>query len=180
MVELILEDYHRSYGMNYVALRYFNAGGAHENGRIGEMHTPETHLIPIVLQHLLGERESVSVYGTDYPTRDGTCIRDYVHVTDLAHAHLASLEALLGGTVAAQVFNVGNGAGFSVGEVIEVCEAITGRKADVKFEERRQGDPAYLVASNEKIKERLGWQPTYKLPDMIRTAWKWHTSLADE
>ncbi|MFS0576492.1 UDP-glucose 4-epimerase GalE [Sporosarcina sp. 179-K 3D1 HS] len=180
VIEWILEDYHRSYGLNYIVLRYFNASGAHENGRIGEMHEPETHLIPIILQHLLGRMGSISVFGDDYPTRDGTCIRDYVHVTDLAKAHLASLEALLSGDVEKQIFNVGSGAGFSVREVIEICEWVAGRQAKVMMEEKRQGDPAYLVASNEKIKEWLGWSPTYKLPDIVRTAWKWHSRLADE
>lgn len=180
MIEWILEDYHKSYGLNYVALRYFNASGAHENTHIGELHDPETHLIPIIMQHLLGERESVSIYGGDYPTEDGTCIRDYIHVTDLATAHILSLRSLLAGDVAAQIFNVGNGSGYSVKEVIRLCEEAAGRPATVVLEERREGDPARLVACNRKIEKWLGWCPRYKLTDIVRTAWKWHSSLAEE
>lgn len=174
-VEGILEDFHDAYGLNYVVLRYFNAAGAHISGQIGEQHNPETHLVPIILQHLLGQREHISVYGSDYETHDGTCIRDYIHVTDLATAHILALNALLDNVVAKEVFNLGNGSGYSVNEIIGACEKITGIKANIKYDERRPGDPASLVASSEKIQEVLGWQPIYKLEQIIETAWKWHS-----
>lgn len=133
-----------------MVLRYFNAAGAHELGEIGESHKPETHSIPIVLQQLLGTREKVAVFGSDYDTHDGTCIRDYIHVTDLANAHTRALEALLTGKKSAEVYNLGNGLGYSVKEVIETCEKVTGLKANVEMADRRAGDPARLVASSEK------------------------------
>lgn len=176
MVEWMLEDFSKSYGLSYVILRYFNAAGAHENGRIGESHSPETHLIPIILEHLLGKRETIAVFGNDYPTEDGTCIRDYIHVTDLANAHLLSLNALLKNEVETEMFNLGNGAGYSVMEVIKACEEVTSEKATVVIENRREGDPAKLVASSEKIKMMLGWTPEYNLSSIVETAWKWHSS----
>lgn len=174
MVEQILSDFAEAYGLNYVVLRYFNAAGAHESGMIGEKHDPETHLIPIVLQHLLGEREKISVFGTDYDTPDGTCIRDYIHVTDLAHAHILALEALLEGKIKTATYNLGNGKGYSVKEVIEMCEKVTGRKATIEYTDRRPGDPAQLVASSEKIYRELGWKASYQLKEIISSAWKWH------
>ncbi|KAB7665174.1 UDP-glucose 4-epimerase GalE [Bacillus sp. B1-b2] len=175
MVENILADFHHAYGLNYVALRYFNAAGAHVTGEIGEQHDPETHLIPIILQHLLGERASISVFGTDYPTEDGTCIRDYIHVTDLAEAHIKALEALLAGEKEAETYNLGNGVGYSVKEVIETCEKVTDRKANVVFADRRAGDPARLIASSEKIYKELGWKAERDLETIIKSAWNWHS-----
>lgn len=174
MVEQILADFHAAYGLHYIVLRYFNAAGAHSSGEIGENHDPETHLIPIILQQLLGERDSISVFGTDYPTEDGTCIRDYIHVTDLANAHIAALEALLKETKAAETYNLGNGVGYSVKQVIEMCEKVTGREANVILSDRRAGDPARLVASSEKIFSELGWKAERGLETIIESAWKWH------
>lgn len=175
MVEQILADYARAYGFQYVVLRYFNAAGAHESGEIGEKHDPETHLIPIILQHLLGKRESITVFGNDYDTPDGTCIRDYIHVTDLAAAHIFALDSLLTGKKSTATYNLGNGLGYSVKEVIETCEKVTGKKANVIIGERRAGDPARLVASSDKIFNELGWKAQYSLEDIIASAWKWHT-----
>jgi len=174
MVEQILADFQAAYGLNYVVLRYFNAAGAHESGAIGEQHDPETHLIPIILQHLLGQRESISVFGTDYPTEDGTCIRDYIHVTDLAAAHIKAVEALLDGSKQAETYNLGNGVGYSVKEVIETCEKVTGKQANVVLAERRAGDPARLIASSSKIYEDLGWKAERGLETIIQSAWDWH------
>lgn len=174
MVEQILSDSAKAYGLNYVILRYFNAAGAYCSAVIGESHEPETHLIPIVLQQLLGEREKVSVFGSDYDTPDGTCIRDYIHVTDLAHAHILALEALLSGKKSAEVYNLGNGLGYSVKEVIETCEKVTGQKANMEMADRRPGDPARLVASSEKIHIELGWKAERNLEQIIAEAWKWH------
>jgi len=174
MVEQILADFQAAYGLNYVVLRYFNAAGAHQSGTIGEQHDPETHLIPIILQHLLGQRESISVFGTDYPTVDGTCIRDYIHVTDLAAAHIKAVEALLDGSKQAETYNLGNGVGYSVKEVIETCEKVTGKQANVVLAERRAGDPARLIASSSKIYEDLGWKAERGLETIIRSAWDWH------
>ena len=174
MVEQILADCSKAYGLNYVVLRYFNAAGAHASAAIGESHDPETHLIPIILQQLLGQREKISVFGTDYETDDGTCIRDYIHVTDLAHAHILALEALLTGEKSAETYNLGNGQGFSVKEVIETCEKVTGVMANVEMADRRAGDPARLVASSEKILAELGWKAERNLERIIADAWKWH------
>jgi UDP-glucose 4-epimerase len=157
-----------------VVLRYFNAAGAHESGTIGENHNPETHLIPIIIQQLLGEREKISVFGTDYDTPDGTCIRDYIHVSDLAKAHIRSLEALLNGTLKTATYNLGNGLGYSVKEVIQTCENVTGKKANIEYTDRREGDPARLVASSQKIYEQLGWKAERSLKEIISSAWKWH------
>jgi UDP-glucose 4-epimerase len=157
-----------------VVLRYFNAAGAHESALIGESHDPETHLIPIVLQQLLGQREKVSVFGSDYDTADGTCIRDYIHVTDLASAHILALEALLTGKKSAEIYNLGNGLGYSVKEVIETCEKVTGVEANVEMADRRAGDPAMLVASSQKILSELGWKAERNLERIIADAWNWH------
>ncbi|CAN7185270.1 UDP-glucose 4-epimerase GalE [Rossellomorea sp. LjRoot5] len=176
MIEQILDDFHQAYGLNYVVLRYFNAAGAHVSGEIGENHDPETHLIPIVLEQLLGKRESISVFGTEYDTHDGTCIRDYIHVTDLANAHILSLNALLKGKLQKATYNLGNGKGYSVKEIIDTCEKVTGVKANVIHSDRRPGDPATLVASSEKIYRELGWKAENELEDIIESAWKWHKS----
>ena len=148
----------RAYDLHYVVLRYFNAAGAYETGEIGEDHDPETHLIPIILQHLLGDRESISVFGSDYPTEDGTCIRDYIHVTDLAKAHILALDALLSGKKETATYNLGNGLGYSVKEVIETCEKVTGKTANAIMADRREGDPARLVASSRKNPPRTQYQ----------------------
>jgi UDP-glucose 4-epimerase len=175
VIEGMLADYDAAYGLKSVALRYFNACGADESGTIGEDHRLESHLIPLVLAAALGQRESIQIYGTDYPTTDGTCIRDYIHVDDLAQAHILALDALnqKGATAA---YNLGNGNGFSVREVIAVAEQVTKRKIKVVEAERRAGDPAVLIASAEKIKSELGWQPRQaELEKIIASAWKWHS-----
>jgi UDP-glucose 4-epimerase len=174
MVEQMLGDFSKAYGLKYVILRYFNAAGAHESAAVGESHDPETHLIPIVLQQLLGQREKVSVFGTDYDTEDGTCIRDYIHVTDLASAHILALEALLTGKKSAEIYNLGNGLGYSVKEVIETCEKVTGIETNVEMADRRAGDPARLVASSDKIYSELGWKAERNLEKIIADAWNWH------
>ncbi|MEH7611864.1 UDP-glucose 4-epimerase GalE [Gottfriedia acidiceleris] len=174
MIEKILADFHKAYDLGYVVLRYFNAAGAHATGLIGEDHTPETHLIPLVLQHLLGQRESISVFGSDYPTPDGTCIRDYIHITDLASAHILALASLLENGDLNKTYNLGNGKGFSVKEIIQTCERVTDKNANVIFTDRREGDPAQLIASSQKIYEELGWETKYSLEQIIQTAWNWH------
>ncbi|QTA88661.1 UDP-glucose 4-epimerase GalE [Desulfonema magnum] len=171
-VEQILKDCDSAYNLRYVSLRYFNAAGADESGKIGERHTPETHLIPLILKTATGERENIRIFGTDYPTADGTCIRDYVHVSDLAQAHLLALNALLDGSRSA-VYNLGNSRGYSVREVIELARKVTGRPVSVIEAERRPGDPPVLVANSDKIRKQLGWKPRYEdLETIIRTAWR--------
>jgi UDP-glucose 4-epimerase len=174
MVEAILDDYDRAYDFRSVRFRYFNAAGADPDGRLGEDHNPETHLIPLTLDAALGRRDAISIFGTDYPTPDGTCIRDYIHVTDLATAHVLGLEYLLnGGTT--NVFNLGNGSGFSVREVIQTVKAVTGREFAVIEQERRPGDPPSLVGSCAKAQQTLQWQPQYgDLETIVRHAWQWH------
>lgn len=173
-VEKILKWCDNAYGIKYTALRYFNAAGAHVSGTIGEHHKQETHLIPIVLQVALGQRDKIMIYGDDYNTEDGSCIRDYVHVTDLASAHLLALKRLEKGGESA-VYNLGNGKGFSVKEVIEVARKVTGREIKSEIAERRAGDPAVLIASSDKAKKELGWKPQYdSLETIIDTAWNWH------
>ena len=165
----------KAHGLHYVSLRYFNACGAHKSGAIGEAHNPESHLIPLVLQVPNGKREFVSIYGNDYDTPDGTCIRDYIHVTDLAKAHILAVEYLMNGGES-DIFNLGNGVGYSVKEVIETARKVTGHPIPAKEEARRAGDPARLVASGKKAKEILGWEPEIKdLADIINSAWKWHS-----
>ena len=165
-----------AYQLRYVSLRYFNACGAHKSGKLGEAHNPESHLIPLVLQVPNGKRESVSIYGTDYDTPDGTCIRDYIHVTDLAKAHILAVEYLMKGGES-NVFNLGNGVGYSVREVIETARRVTGHPIPAVEIPRRAGDPARLVASGEKAREILGWKPEItELEDIIRSAWAWHLS----
>ena len=174
MVERILADFDRAYGFKSVIFRYFNAAGADPTGRLGEDHTPEPHLIPLILQTALGQRESVSIFGTDYPTSDGTCIRDYIHVVDLAQAHLLGLEYLLK-EGRSEVFNLGNGSGFSVKQVIEVASQVTGKSIEVKQCDRRPGDPPILIAGSDKANKLLGWQPQYpNLKEILIHAWNWH------
>lgn len=166
----------QAHGMKYVSLRYFNACGAHISGKIGEAHNPESHLIPIILQTANGTRDHISVFGTDYDTPDGTCIRDYIHVTDLAQAHILAVEYLINGGES-DIFNLGNGVGFSVKEVIETAKKVTGKEIKVVEENRRAGDPAVLIASSEKAKKVLGWNPQCnELSTIIETAWKWHST----
>lgn len=172
--EGLLESYRLAYGLEYTCLRYFNAAGASHDGSIGEVHDPETHLIPLVLQVALGHRAAIHIYGADYPTPDGTCVRDYIHVTDLAAAHLLALERLAAGE-SSGVFNLGNGQGFSVQEVIGVCREVTQHPIPTVTAPRRAGDPAVLVASAERARAVLGWNPV--LPDLrriVETAWAWH------
>jgi UDP-glucose-4-epimerase GalE len=174
-VEWALADYAAAYGWGYAALRYFNAAGASPDAAIGEDHDPETHLIPLVLQTALGQRPHIEVFGTDYPTPDGTCIRDYIHVEDLAEAHLLALERLEPGK--GLRYNVGTGTGYSVREVIRTAEEVTGKKIPVKEGPRRPGDPPALVASSEKLQRELGWRPRYaELRRIVETAWNWHKS----
>jgi len=169
--ERALSDYDAAYGMRYVPLRYFNAAGCDPEGEIGERHDPETHLIPLVLQAAGGRRESITVFGDDYPTPDGTCIRDYIHMTDLIDAHLLALSHLLDGGES-DVFNLGSESGHSVMEVIEVCRRVTGREIKVEMGARRAGDPPVLVASSKKAKEKLGWCPSHTdLEEIVRDAW---------
>ena len=176
MVENILSDYSSAYDLNYVSLRYFNAAGADPDSEIGELHNPETHLIPLILDAASGERDNIKIFGTDYNTPDGTCIRDYVHVTDLADAHVKALEYLENGGKS-DYFNLGNGNGFSVREVIAEARKITGKKIVTVEDERRPGDPPVLVGSSEKIRRTLNWQPKYNdISLIIKTAWNWHES----
>jgi UDP-glucose 4-epimerase len=174
MVEQILTDFDQAYGLRSVRLRYFNAAGADPNGQLGEDHNPETHLIPLVLMAALGKREAITIYGTDYKTPDGTCIRDYIHVTDLAQAHVLGLEYLFNQGETA-VFNLGNGDGFSVREVINAARRVTGRTIPVEEGFRRAGDPAILIGSADKARKILNWEPRYADLDVIlQHAWNWH------
>lgn len=166
----------KAHDLRYVSLRYFNACGAHPEGMIGEAHNPETHLIPLILQVPNGQREYISIFGNDYDTEDGTCVRDYIHVNDLAQAHILAMKYLLGGGKS-NIFNLGNGVGFSVKEVVETARKVTGHPIPAKEEERRAGDPSTLIASSTKAKEILGWKPQFDdLETIISTAWKWYQS----
>jgi UDP-glucose-4-epimerase GalE len=172
-IERALMDYASAYNWGFAALRYFNAAGASPKGDIGEDHVPETHLIPLVLQTILGQRPQIEIFGADYPTPDGTCVRDYIHVDDLATAHLLALGKLTDG--AALKYNVGTGRGYSVREVIQAAERVTGKKVPVKESARRPGDPPELVASPAKIGKELGWRPRYlEIEPILETAWNWH------
>lgn len=174
MIEDMLHDYSSIYGSTYVALRYFNAAGADESGEIGEDHSPETHLIPLVLETALGKRPHITVFGTDYDTIDGTCIRDYIHVTDLASAHVLAMNYLVGGGES-RVFNLGSGNGFSVKDIIDTAKNVTGINIPVEYGERRNGDPSTLIASSDCIKDILGWNPKHsELSQIISDAWRWH------
>lgn len=175
MGERLLMWMEKIYGLRHACLRYFNASGAHPDGLIGEDHRPETHLIPLILQVALGQRPHIDVFGTDYDTPDGTCIRDYVHVMDLADAHILALEALADGR--SRTYNLGSGAGYSVLEVIETARRVTGHPIPVQTGPRRAGDLARLVADSRKIKAELGWEPKYgDLQSIVETAWRWHQS----
>ena len=168
-----------AHNLRFVSLRYFNACGAHPNGLIGEAHNPETHLIPLILQVPNHQREFISIYGNDYDTKDGTCVRDYIHVNDLAQAHILAMKYLSEGEKS-DIFNLGNGVGFTVKEVIETARQITGHSIPAREEARRAGDPSTLIASSEKAKQVLGWKPNYDdLSTIISTAWKWHKSHPD-
>jgi UDP-arabinose 4-epimerase len=177
-IERALHWYGRAYGLRSVSLRYFNAAGADPDGEIGELHAPETHLVPLVLQTALGERSHIEVYGTDYPTPDGTAIRDYIHVQDLAEAHLRALEYLLAGGETVAV-NLGTGSGHSVREVVRVAEAVSGRRISCRDAPRRAGDPPVLVADPSRAAELLGWRACVSdLETIVRTALEWHTRQA--
>ena len=172
ILERILHWLDRVYGFRYAALRYFNAAGASPSGERGEDHDPETHLIPLTLQVALGQREKVVIFGDDYLTQDGTCVRDYIHVTDLAQAHILALRALDKGS---RTYNLGNSHGYTVREVIEICRQVTGHPIPTEVGPRRLGDPAVLVASSEKIRRELGWEPLYPdLRTIVEHAWEWH------
>jgi UDP-glucose-4-epimerase GalE len=176
MMEQILDDLDHANGMKYVCLRYFNAAGADPEGEIGEDHNPETHLIPIVLQTSLGQRDELTIFGSDYPTADGTCIRDYIHIIDLAQAHHLSLLHLLNGG-ASKKYNLGNGNGYSILDVIQSAEKVTQKKIAFNYAERRPGDPAALVGSSELIIKELNWQPVYNsIESILATAWNWHVN----
>lgn len=174
MIEQIMNDYTEAYGMKQVSLRYFNAAGADSDLEIGERHKPETHLIPLLIECALGLRDEIEIFGTDYSTPDGTCIRDYIHVSDLAQAHVNALDYLKGGGES-RAFNLGNGKGFSVRQVIETVEKVTGKKIKVKESERRPGDSPVLVGGSKLAKSTLGWKPTQaKLEKIVNSAWEWH------
>jgi len=173
VIEHALADYSHAYGLGYAALRYFNASGAAADGTIGEDHDPETHLIPLVLQVALGQRESVDIFGTDYPTADGTCIRDYIHVDDLAAAHVAALEKLNPGMQLK--LNLGTGHGASVQEVIDLCGEVTGKPIKARKVGRREGDPPALVADASAAKRVLNWEAKYSTREIVESAWKWHS-----
>lgn len=179
LVENILSDYDKSYGLKYISLRYFNACGAHIDGTIGERHNPETHLIPLILQTASGRRNNFKIYGDDYKTKDGTCVRDYIHVMDIAEAHLLSLEKLIQ-TQSSDIYNIGNKQGYSVREIIDMVEEITQIKIPYKISEKRKGDPAELIADNSKITEKLNWRARYSdLNTIINTAWEWEKKLSN-
>lgn len=176
MLEHILKEYEHAYGLRSISFRYFNASGADPSGLIGEDHTPEHHLIPLVLEVALGKRQEVKVFGTDWPTPDGTCVRDYVHVSDLAQAHVLGLDALRKGK-GTTAYNLGNGSGYSVMDVVKVSENVSGKPIKAAPADRRPGDPAVLVASSEKISRELGWKPNYpRLETIVQTAWDWHSA----
>jgi UDP-glucose 4-epimerase len=177
MVEEILSDCSKAYPFQYISLRYFNAAGADPEGDIGEQHDPETHLIPLILDVAAGRADTIQVFGTDYQTKDGSCIRDYIHVTDLVAAHVLALQKLLDGETSSCI-NLGTGRGFSVLEAIKTASKITGKKISYTTADRRPGDPAELVSSNEKAALELGWRPNYtNLEDIMQTAWNWHQSM---
>jgi len=173
MVEQILADFDHAYGMKSVSLRYFNAAGADADGELGERHIPETHLVPLVLQAASGRRDNIAIFGTDYDTPDGTCVRDYIHINDLCSAHLLGLEHLIAGGES-KAYNMGNGQGYSIKEVIDVAKKVTGNDFEVKLAKRRDGDPAKLVADSTLLQKELGWSPQYTdLETIIRHAWEW-------
>ncbi len=173
IIEKILNDFENAYGLKYAALRYFNAAGADEEGELGESHDPEPHLIPLVLQTALGKRDKIFIFGDDYPTPDGTCIRDYIHIQDLADAHLRALNYLESENKSL-IVNLGTGDGYSVKEIIETARKITGKEIPAEVTGRRPGDPPALVADNSKAEKILGWKPKRKIDEIITTAWRWH------
>lgn len=175
MIEDMMRDFDAAHGIRSIALRYFNVAGADPSGDIGEAHTPETHLIPNILRHLLGMTDTFELYGDDYPTRDGTCVRDYIEIGDLISAHLLALDALRDGRPT-DCFNLGSGNGYTNKEILDAAEGVTGRKANVRQMPRRPGDPATLIASSQRIKKELGWNPQNEnLEAILRSAWKWHS-----
>ena len=174
VIEWMLEDFRAAYGLKYINLRYFNAAGADPEGEVGEWHEPETHLIPNILLSLLQESKSLEIYGNDYPTPDGTCIRDYIHIHDLCSAHMLALDYLLDGGEPAS-FNLGNGEGYSILDIIRTTEKVTGMSVKYEYRDRRPGDPARLIGSSEKARKVLGWSPKYgDIETIIETAWNWH------
>ncbi len=178
-VEKMLKWVDQAYGLKYMVFRYFNAAGAHPSGVIGEDHAPETHLIPLILKTALKQRDKISIFGHDYPTADGSCIRDYIHVMDIAAAHILGMEKLMAGA-SSNVYNLGDGKGFSVKEVIAQAKALTEKEIVVEIAERRAGDPAELIASSQKAQKELGWVPAYSdLGNIIKTAWNWHQNHPD-
>jgi UDP-glucose 4-epimerase len=173
MVEMAIRDFSRAYGLGYAILRYFNVAGADPDGCIGECHEPESHLIPRILNAACGKSDSVHIFGTDYPTYDGTCIRDYIHVVDLVDAHILAMNAIQPGR--GEIFNLGSESGFSVKDVIDTCRRVTGKSIPVLEKPRRLGDPAVLIASSARIREALGWRRQFPdLETMVRHAWNWH------
>jgi len=179
MVEELLDDYDIAYGVRSICFRYFNAAGADPQGEIGEAHRPESHLIPLILDTAIGKRENVKIYGDDYPTKDGTCIRDYIHVNDLAEAHILGLNFLLDEN-RSEKFNLGSGEGYSVKEIINSVKDITNRDFKVVVTERRSGDAPILIANSQKAKEVLGWERKFTLKEIIETAWRWHNKFTGE
>ncbi len=177
MIEQVLEDYDKAYGLRSTCLRYFNAAGADPDGELGERHVPETHLIPLILQAASGRREDIKVFGDDYATDDGTCVRDYIHINDLCDAHSLALHKMIEADKSAR-YNLGNGKGFSVKQVIDVAKAVSGNDFKVSIEPRRAGDPAVLVADSTLAQKELNWQPGFaELEDIVRTAWQWETDF---
>ena len=175
-MEKMIRWFDVAHGIKFVSLRYFNAAGAHDSGKIGEDHNPESHLVPLVLQVALGQREFISVFGDDYATEDGTCIRDYIHVSDLADAHILALERLRQGGESA-IYNLGSGNGYSVKQVVDVSREVTGHPIPAKIEARRAGDPAVLIASSDRARKELGWAPQRdKLEAIVKSAWEWHSA----
>ncbi|MBC7221572.1 UDP-glucose 4-epimerase GalE [Candidatus Bipolaricaulota bacterium] len=181
MMEQVISDYAQAYGLRFVCLRYFNAAGSDPEGEIGEWHEPETHLIPIVLEVALGKRPYLEIFGTDYETPDGAPVRDYIHVCDLARAHVLALERLLSGEELASAYNLGIGRGYSVREVLEVCRRVTGREIPAREAPRRPGDPAILVADPTRAQKDLGWRPKYTaLEPIVETAWSWMLKMSQK
>jgi len=179
MMEKVIKWTSTAHDLTYVSLRYFNVAGAHPSGEIGESHNPETHLIPIILQVPLGKRDKLSVFGDDYDTKDGTCIRDYIHIEDLVNAHIKALEYLFEGNTS-DIFNLGSGDGYSIYEMLEAAKEVTGTDIPYEIANRRAGDPAVLIASNQKAKEVLGWSPKYTdVKDIINSAWQFHKKFPD-
>ena len=177
MIEQVLDDYDKAYGLRSTCLRYFNAAGADPDGELGERHVPETHLIPLILQAASGRREDIKVFGDDYPTDDGTCVRDYIHINDLCEAHSLALEKMIRDDKSAR-YNLGNGKGFSVKQVIDIARQVSGNDFKVTIEPRRAGDPAVLVADATLAKKELNWQPKFAdLQDIVKTAWQWEINF---